>query len=712
MLSRTPLLTLTGSGGSGKTRLALHLAGEVMEAYTDGVWLVELAPLADPGLVPQAVATVFGLKEEPGKSILLTLTQYLKSKNLLLLLDNCEHLLTACGQLVDGILRHCSQVVILASSREGLGIGGETTYRVPSLSLPDPKRDITPEALARFEAVRLFTERAMQVKTGFEVTPQNAAALASVCHRLDGIPLAIELAAARVRAMPVEQIEQRLDQRFRLLAGGSRTALPRQQTLRSLIDWSYDLLSVTEKALMGRRSVFSGGWTLEAAEQVCGGDPVEEWEVLDLLTSLSDKSLVTYQETASMARYRLLETVRQYARDRLLESGVYESWRERHLAHFLALTEEAEPHLSGKGQVEWLERLEREHDNLRAAVAWSCEGTLDEERDLRLCARLWRFWYIRGYIEEGRYWCRVALERTSHGGRTSTRATTLNGAGVLAWSQGDYASARSLSEESLSIRRELGDRRGIALSLNSLGNVAHNQGDYSTARSLNEESLAIQRELGDRRGIAFSLNNLGNVAGNQGDYSTARSLHEESLATRREQGDRQGIALSLNNLGTVAHNQGDYSTARSLFEEALAIRRELGDRKGIAESLNCLGNVAKEQGDYSTARPLHAGSLAIRREIGDRQGIAYSLEGIARVAAAVVGSVAAAHLWGTAERLREEIGAPLSPNERLETDGSVAAARAALADPALFGAAWQEGREMTLEQAIERALELEVRDSV
>ncbi len=662
LLTRTRLLTLTGSGGTGKTRLSLQVGADLLDGSGDGVWFVELASLTDPGLVPPTVAGVFGLREEAGKPILQTLTEYLKGKRLLLLLDNCEHLLDACAKLADAVLRQCPQVVILASSREGLGIAGETTYRVPSLSLPDPRKPCTPASLSGFESVRLFVERALQAQTGFTVTDQNAPALASICHRLDGIPLAIELAAARVRSLSVEEINNKLDQRFRLLTGGSRTALPRQQTLRSLIDWSYDLLSDTEKALLCRLSVFSGGWTLEAAEQVCAGEPVEEWEVLEVLTGLADKSLVTPEQREGATRYRLLETVRQYARDRLLESGDGEQWRDRHLACCLSLGEEAEPHLRGAEQQAWLERLETEHDNLRAALDWSSQDPGNAEAGLRLAGAVWRFWYVRGHLGEGRERLAQALE-ADRADTPAARAKALHGAGGLAWSQGDYAAARELQEESLAIRRELGDRRGIASVLGNLGNVAQCQGDYAAARGLQEESLAIRRELGDRRGMASTLGNLAVVAAVQGDYAAARVLQEESLALFRELGDRGGIATALVNLGTVSQEQGDYAGARGRYEESLVLYRELGDRRGIVQTLEDLATLAA------------AGGLA-------RRG---------------------ARLWGAAERLREEIGAPLSPNDLRRQEQQVAAARTALSDDAPFDAAWAEGRALTLEQAMDLA---------
>jgi len=442
LLMRARTLTLTGSGGCGKTRLGLQVAADSLEHFPDGAWLVELAPLADPGLVPQTVATVLGVKEQPGKPIGQSLSEHLKDKRLLLLLDNCEHLLEGCAKLADLLVHQCSHLTILASSREALGIGGEQAYRVPSLSLPDPKRLHSLLSIAQFEAVQLFADRALLARADFKLTDQNASTLASICYRLDGIPLAIELAAARVRSLSVEEINRKLDERFRLLTGGSRTALPRQQTLRSLIDWSYDLLNDSEKQLLQRLTVFAGGWTLNATEQVCASEGTGDVEVLDLLTSLADKSLVVAEQDDEHYRYRLLETVRQYARDRLLESGAGETYRDRHRDYFLTLAEEAAPKLNGAERAAWLRRLEEEHENLRAGLEWSLIEVGSETR-LRFCSALYRFWWTQGYLSEGRGWCARALEKPGALGRTTERAKALNVAGVLAYQQRDYPPARA-----------------------------------------------------------------------------------------------------------------------------------------------------------------------------------------------------------------------------------------------------------------------------
>jgi non-specific serine/threonine protein kinase len=505
LLQRTNLLTLTGSGGTGKTRLSLQVAADVLEDYPDGVRLVELAALTDPALVPQTVATALGIREAPNEPMTTTLVTTLKAKQMLLVLDNCEHLLDASANLVDVLLKSCPKLRVLASSREALGIGGESAYRVPSLTVPPPPlssplekggaRGVTPHSLSEYESVRLFIERAVAANTAFAVTSKNALSLASVCHHLDGIPLAIELAAARVRAMPVDEIEARLDSRFRLLTGGSRTAQPRQQTLKALIDWSYDLLNEPERSLLGRLSVFSGGWRLEAAEAVCSGKGIEEWEILDLLTSLVDKSLVVYEEREAEARYRMLETVRQYARDRLVESGESDVVRERHRDYFLALSEEAESKLSGPEQGVWLERLEEEHENLRVGQDWSLSEAASGEA-LRFCGALQRFWWTRGHLWEGRERCVRALGATGGQERTSERGKAFNGAGVLVSYQGDYASARAYFEESLTIQREIGDRSGISFSLEAFASLAARESRSERAAALLAGAEALREEIG------------------------------------------------------------------------------------------------------------------------------------------------------------------------------------------------------------------------
>ncbi|MGC4043181.1 MAG: tetratricopeptide repeat protein [Armatimonas sp.] len=683
-LSKSRLLTLTGAGGSGKSRLSLQAAADVLEQYPDGIWLVELAPLADAALVAQTVASVLGVKEQAGQPITQALTGVLKEKNLLLLLDNCEHLLAACSQLVAALIRACPHITVLATSREALGIGGEQIYRVPSLSLPNPKASAaaTAESLSQFEAVRLFIDRAQAVRPDFVVTNASAPALAQLCFRLDGIPMAIELAAARVRSLAVEQINDKLDSRFRLLTGGDRSALPRQQTLRALIDWSYDLLADSEKTLLARLSVFAGGWTLEAAEAVVGFDPIEDWEVLDLLTSLADKSLILSEETPGeqATRYRMLETIRQYAAECLSGSGEVGVVQERHMDFFVVLAEEAQTYLRGPDQIAWLNRLEIEHDNLRATLENSAAEITAKAMlsGLRLSGLLWYFWYIRGYVSEGREHLARALARRQaieQAAATMDLADTalveaavpraLQAAGDLAFIQVDYGVAWSLLEEALTLYREIGSKPNIAHALMNLGGVAINQGDYSVARQLLVESLALCREIGDKSWTSNALTNLSNISYYQSDYSEAWSLMEEGLALYREIDDRHGTSNALMNLGYIATYQGNYGAARRLLEEALALYREFGNKLGIAITLDCMAKVCALGEDNA------------------RQ---------------------AAMLWAAENTLRQSIGVPRTPPDQKEQEVQMAQARATLNDEVAWTAAWSEGAALSWEQAVKLAL--------
>jgi non-specific serine/threonine protein kinase len=603
----------------------------LLDEYPDGVWLVELASLADQTLLVQAVARTLGLREVAGQPLLRTLLAYLKDRQLLLVLDNCEHLVAACAELVMALLQACPRVHVLATSRAGLGVAGERLYRVPSLAIPSLDHLPPPEELSVFPAVGLFVARAQERRADFALTTQNARAVAQVCARLDGMPLAIELAAARVGSLPVEAIAARLDDRFRLLTGGPRTALPRQQTLRAALDWSYDLLTEGEQRLLHRLSVFAGGCSL-AAEAVCAGPGVADWEVLNLLSGLVNKSLVLLEERAGEGRYLLLETVRQYGRERLEAAGEQDGLASAHAAWCLALAELAEPALTGSEQEVWLTRLEQEHDNLRAALRWADEHGAGELQ-IQLAGALWRFWYGREHFSEGLCWLERTLAQGNAAGASAPfRGRALRGAGVLAWERGDRARSRTLCEESLALYRELGDRRAIATALISLGNVAE---DYAQARAVYEESLALCRELGDRQGMATSLTNLGNWTIVVGDRAEARALIEHGLALYRELGDRRGIAMSLNNLGHLAARQGDYAGAQARYEESLALLRKLGDRPKIVLLLTNLGEVAEHQGDHPRARALCEDGLALARELDDGATLitADALRGLGLVAA-------------------------------------------------------------------------------
>lgn len=702
LLARTRLLTLIGSGGCGKTRLALQVAANTFEQFSDGAWFLELAPLTEPGLMLQAVASAFAVKEEPGKPLERTLTEHLRDKRLLLLVDNCEHLLDACAKVVDMLLRQCSGLKILASSRQALGIAGEQTYRVPSLSLPGRSVTHAPQSLSKYEAVQLFVDRALLVRADFELTQDNAAAVTSLCWQLDGIPLAIELAAARLGLLSVAEIDRRLDHRFRLLTGGSRTALPRHQTLLSLIDWSYNLLNESEKLLLQRLSVFSGGWTMEAAEVVCAGDAVADWQVLDLLTLLCDKSLVVVEQLERFSRFRLLESVRQYAREKREQSADDASIRTRHSRYFLALAEEAEAKLNAAEQSENLLRLEAEHENLLTSLDWTLSASLQDA--LRLCGALGDFWMMQGRLSEGRDWCERVFHQAQTQEPTPERAKALNAAGALALYQGDFAAARDLHETALTVAQQLADQQGITAALSGMGLLALSLGDFSAAQTRNEASLAVAQQIGERRGVATALGNLGAVALSQGDYPAAQALLDRSLSYAREMGDRWSAALILYRLGLVACFSGDCPAARTLLEESLTIRREFGDRGGAARTLSGLGMVAYDQGDYAGSLALYRESLAIQRTLSDRSVIAISLEGLAEGIASLGDVIRAARIWGAMERLRADIGSPLRPAWRRHCDQSVAAARAALNDEVAFERAWREGRALTFEQVLALAV--------
>jgi non-specific serine/threonine protein kinase len=627
LLPTTRALTLVGTGGIGKTRLALQAAAEVIDAYRDGVWFVDLAALADPALVVSTVAQVLGLKEAAGQPLQVTLCEYARTKEMLLVLDNCEHMLGACADLVDALLRAASRVCVVATSREPLRIAGEHVYPLSPLPLPAGRADV--RAIARSEAVQLFVDRARQHRARFDLDGSRAGTVAAICRRLDGLPLALELAAARVAMLPVDEILRLLDQRFRLLTRASGSEMPRQQTLRAMIDWSYDLLDEAEKQLFARLSVFAGGWTLAAAEAVGAGDPIAKDDVAYLLVALIDKSLVAVDENGD--RYRMLETVREYAREKLAHSGEIDPLRSRHRDYFLALAEEADPRLDSPEQAKWLRQLEEEYENLRAGLAWSLTDP-EVARGLRTCGSLWRFWYTRGHFSEGRSWCNRFLEMSGSTKRTLERAHVLNAAGVLAFFQGDYGVARTHHEECLSIRRELHDWKGIAASLQNLGNLADTAGDWPAARELLEESLAISRRCADDGGVSASISSLGNVARKRGELGCARELFKQSLAIERERRNLQGVGITLDQLGMVGLLEGDFVAANAFLEESLAIRRELHDKRGIASALHHLGEVAGAQGDCGTARRLLEDSLAISRELGNRWTVAAVLHSLASLA--------------------------------------------------------------------------------
>jgi predicted ATPase/class 3 adenylate cyclase len=657
------LVTLTGSGGVGKTRLSLQVAADLLDQFPDGVWFVELASITDPNLIPQTILTAAQMQTQQGITALETLTDFLREKTSLLILDNCEHLLEASAKLANALLHAAPNLKILSSSREALGVSGEQAWRVPSLSIPDLKSLPPTDKLSQFESVRLFIERAMLVQSNFVFTTENAPAVAQICYRLDGIPLAIELAAARVNVLRVEQIAERLNDRFRLLTGGSRTALPRQQTLRAMIDWSYDLLSENEQILLRRLSVFSDGCTFEAVEQVCSDGKIHADDILDLLSHLVDKSLIIFDEHADQTRYRMLETIRQYARDKLLEAGEGENVRKEHLKFFLKVAEDAEPGLTGSQQIIWLDNLEVNHGNLRAGLEWSLDS--DVEAGLRLGAALWRFWLVRGYLTEGLEWLEqlLSVPGSARPAYMLSRAKALYVASHLSLAQGTLTKGLALAEESLALSRKTDnhqqlayalaikghavsffddlaraetfyneslelfrnakDESGATLVLGYMGALAHGRDDMHQAKTLFEECLHIQKKMGDKWKIIETLNNLGQISRVLGNFAGAIEMHAMGLDLARELGSKTGIAYTLNLLAWTLRERGDFERAGALYKECLVLAHELGQKTRIAGVLNGLGIIAWRQGNLENARTLLEESLDYRSKMGSRAWIAF-----------------------------------------------------------------------------------------
>jgi predicted ATPase/class 3 adenylate cyclase len=687
LLGAARLVTLTGPGGVGKTRLSLQFAAEVLDEFPNGVWFVEFAPISDPALIPQLIASALGVREEAARLLIDILSDYFRAKTALLILDNCEHLIADSAAVADRLLHAAPELRIVASSREAMGIGGETTYLVPSLALPDANHLPPLETLTQYEAVRLFIDRATAAQTSFSVTNVNAPAIAQICHRLDGIPLAIELASARVRSLPVEQIARRLDNRFRLLTGGSRTALPRQQTLQATIDWSYSLLSDEERLLFRRLSVFAGGWTLEAAEEICadkeeggrtpalaasasGSDELHPSslllhpsDVLDVLARLVDKSLVLLKDEDGAGRYGVLETIRQYAQDKLSESGEADQVRNQHLSFFLRLAETAEPELWKAEQKHWYDRLERELDNMRAALDWSANR---EEADpvLRLAAALYWFWWVRGYMNEGLKWLEWGLARESS---VAARARALPVAAFIVNFLGDTKRGMTLAKEGVALSRTIDDKVNLAFSTLVLGQgamwVGNIRQNIRQAETCYEESLSLFREAGPagKLGILLALFNLANVAFVRDDYQQAVALFEECLVVLQDLGDKLFAAQVLGNLGRVANTQGNYGRAAKLFKESLTRSRELDQRPVLAGVLGSLGIMAGECGDYERAATLLEESLALLREQGSKVAVSYALGNLASVVWRQGDTAQAVQLLDECLSLQKEIGEEHNP---------------------------------------------------
>lgn len=736
LLETTPLLTMTGPGGSGKTRLALEVGQRLLETYPGGVWWVDLTPLSDPDYLPQTVAGVLGIREQPGRPLLEAIGEYLKSSKILLILDNCEHVAAACADLASALLRSAPDLTVLATSQVSLAVPGEVVHSVPPLTVPDPRDDATAESLVHYDAVRLFIERARSVRPSFTFEG-HVRTIAEITARLDGIPLAIELAAARVKVLSIEEISHRLADRFRLLASSARGAPARHQALRAAMEWSYNLLTHPEQILLRRLSVFAGHLSLEAAEAVCADDQVRPDAMLDLLTRLVDKSLVAANDQGEIRRFRLLESVRHYVRERLQEAGEEHVTGTRHLDVFLNLAEQGEsPHLS-LGQIAWLNRMALEYGNLRGALEWALIH--DPPKGLRLAGSCWLFWAIRGSLAEGRDWFERALQAGADAGSTE-RAKALIGLSVFTLRQGDFARAFGVAEEALALCHAIDDRAGVAMALLMQGGAVMRQGDYRRGMALLEESLKVARDAGDLQGIGNALQFLGYTARHQvdfdrattlltesvkifeaigdewsradsqhnlaliarrlGDYDRAARLHEETLQLFRALGDIGGVASTENSLGLIAIARGNYESAHLHLEDALAVFRKLGDKGGIGLALYSLGLAALKSGDHALAAELCQEGLDVRRAIGDRRGIAECLEALGAVAVGQMRWEQAARRLGAATRIREIIGVPLAPAERAEVEELMVAVRRGLRDQTL-SAIVEEVRKVPLEQLLQ-----------
>jgi len=684
------------------SRLALQTAADLIEGGDDGVFFVALATLTDPTLVASSVAQVLGIREGADQPLLEGIQDYVQNKRLLLLLDNFEQVLEA-APLAGKILSAASRLKVLATSRIPLGIYGEREYAVPPLAIPDPKRLPDLRALSQYEAVRLFIERAEAAKAGFEITSENAPAVAEICVRLDGLPLAIELAAARIKLLPPRAILTRLSNRLKLLTGGAKDLPARQRTLRGAIEWSHDLLDEGERTLFARMAVFSGGRTLEAIEAVCdavGDLPVDTFEGV---SSLLDKSLLGQEEgPEGEPRFVMLETIHEFAREKLDESGEAEEIGRAHARYFLALAEEAEPELTGADQVPWTNRLEADHDNLRAALSWSLEAG-DAESALRIGGALWRFWGVRGHFSEGRRW----LSTSSSGGAAApvgVRARALLALGDLARRQGDYTPAEEDLQASLALYREAEDRRGEVYALCFLGWIALDRSDLERAEEFLWESLALSREVGKARDTSVVLNALAVLEVYLGDYARAREMQEETLSLAREARDIRSVANCTVNLGWTAAITGEYERAEEYLQEAQGLFWQLGDRNMAALCDRLMGFVALSRNDPERAEVLIVKAVRVLQELAEAPGVDFALEVVAGVAA-MRGEVGrAARVWGAVAGYRETTGIPWLPEERAMIEPHIEAARVRL-EESVWQKEWEKGRSMTLDQAVSYALE-------
>lgn len=692
-LGQSRLVTLTGAGGCGKTRLALHVAAELLDGAGAGVWFVDLAPVSDPELVVTSVATAVGVREEPGRPLLETLVAALQPLSILVLLDNCEHLVEACAKVTDALLRGCAEVAILATSRESLGVDGEVTYRVPSLSVPSVgPLSADPAELAGYEAVQLFIDRAGAHRSGFTLTPDNAAAVASICRRLDGIPLALELAAARTSSLSVAEIERRLDHRFGLLTVGRRAALPRQQTLGALVDWSYDLLNLAERSVLCQVAVFAGGWYLPAAEAICELDDELFVTIADVLTSLVEKSLVHVESAADAVRYRLLETVRHYALDQAVGAGVdADRVRATHAHYFLELAETAAPYLKAAGQREWLARLEAEHDNLRTALWYLLGPGGAGVPALRMAVALREFWSMHGYYSEGAELLDAALSSPGDAD-LGLWSLALAGAGYMQEARADYAAARVRFEEALQIARDHDDAATAADILRGLSAIESRQNKPESALALATESVDLARSAADPYVIAHSLERRA-LAVMQSDPAQSHADFAESLEYYRRIGNDHRLGLTLMNLGVLELGGGDIESAREHLEAAVKINEVLHDDGMLPYLWHNLGLIAVLQHDPTSARRLFTDALHAARRSGDQFSVAYIVLGLALTASQSGETDVAGVLHGAATGLLARVGATFETLEAELRSADHERVRGVLGDEG-FRASFARGEEM------------------
>ncbi len=707
LLANHRLLTLTGAGGSGKTRLAIQVATDLVDTFQNGVWWVELAPLMDELLLPQVVAKALGVHETATQPLSDTLAGFISARQMLLVLDNCEHLVAASARLAEKLLQSCPNLKLLATSREGLGIAGEVTWLVPLLSLPDTQDWL--KLFQDYEAIQLFAERAQAAKSDFELTGQNTLAVAQICRRLDGIPLAIELAAARVRVLSVEGIAARLDDRFNLLTTGSRSALPRQQTLRALIDWSHDLLSPEEKVLFRRLAVFHSGRTLDAVEEVCSGDGVPRTQVLNVLARLIDKSLLLAEERNGVMVYRMLDTIRHYAEDKLREAGETERVRDRQLDYFVRFAEQAEPELQGANQSTWLNRLELQRHNFHAALGWALDTApradgVERARatGLRLAGALYWFWIIRGPLSEGRRWIETALAENPAARRDAARAKALAGLGEIAWDQVDLPVARAAYQESLDIWRELKDDWWIAFTTLCMAYVLLYEDQVAESLKQFEESVTLARRLGEKSLLGRALRGEGNAL-LRIDKARARVVLEESAMLFREVGDKLRLAYVLDALATIALSEQDYARAVAFAGESVELLRDISDRVNLAGPVHSLGQAVLGQGDIRRAQEQFTDGLGLAQQSNDRLLIALNVMGFAGVAVAQRRAKRAVRLFAAGESLMSPFATSIWRRYYPNFTRDVDSVRAQL-DRDTFDAAWRDGYAMTLDQAVHLAV--------